>query len=127
MLRVLHVEDDQDVLEISALAFEVSGDIALRQCSSGRAAIAVLGEEAFDVVLLDVMMVGLDGPETLKQIRHTKHGADVPTIFVTGRARASEVRNLMAQGAVGVITKPFDPLTLASEIREILAAHQKTA
>lgn len=121
MLRILHVEDDPDVQEICKLLFEASGDIELIQCATGLAALDVIARDAVDVVLLDAMLGGMDGLATLKEIRLLERGADVPVIFMTGRARGHEIAAFMAAGAIGVITKPFDPLQLDSEIRRLLS------
>ncbi len=110
------------MLEIAALAFEFAGEVELRQCASGQDAVDVLKGEGFDVVLLDVMMNGMDGPSTLRELRQTKYGAELPAIFMTGRAREAEIQELLGEGAVGVITKPFDPVTLVDEIKSILAS-----
>jgi two-component system, OmpR family, response regulator len=76
--------------------------------------------EAPDVVLLDVMMPGLDGPSTLARLREDPATSAIPVVFLTAKAIATEVDRLKSLGAAGVLTKPFDPMTLARELRAVL-------
>lgn len=119
-MRLLQIEDDPDVLEISKLAIQMSEGIELYQKTSGAAALDALSSVNPDVILLDVMMDDMSGPETLDRIRAAGH-ADVPVIFLTGRARDSDLESLSEHDIAGIITKPFDPLTLVDEIRRILS------
>ncbi|MFO1402748.1 MAG: response regulator [Steroidobacteraceae bacterium] len=121
-LRILCVEDDADIREIFQLALESSDGVEVRVCGSGAEALSLCGVQHFDVVLLDVMMPDMDGPGTLAGLRRLPHGADVRVIFVTAKATLDELQRLRRLGAKGVITKPFDPLTLATRVRELLAA-----
>ena len=73
-----------------------------------------------DVILLDVMMPGMDGPATLTRIRERAAFATTPVVFITARAQAHEQERFRSLGAVGVITKPFDPMTLAGDLRALL-------
>ena len=77
-----------------------------------------------DVVLLDVMMPHLDGPGTLARIRQRPAHRATPVIFMTARAQPGEVDHYRALGALDVITKPFDPMTLAADVRAVLAARR---
>lgn len=122
-LKVLHVDDEDDIREVAAFALELDPGVELRSAPSGSAALAVLAEGyAPDVILLDVMMPGLDGPGTLKQIREQPEHGDTPVIFMTARAQSGEVEQYRRLGAVDVIVKPFDPMGLAAEVRAILAS-----
>ena len=122
LLNVLHIDDDPDILEVAALSLEVDPLIHLHSIGSGAEGLAILdaGYDP-DVILLDVMMPGLDGPGTLVLIRQRLDHANTPVIFMTARARSSEVDEYIALGALGVIVKPFDPMSLARNVREILA------
>ncbi len=124
-LSILHVDDEDDIREVAAFALELDADIALTSEASGEAALAALdGGLRPDVVLLDVMMPHLDGPGTLARIRERPAHQAVPVIFMTARAQSGEVDNYRALGALDVIIKPFDPMTLARDVRAILAARR---
>jgi two-component system OmpR family response regulator len=122
-LNILHVDDEDDIREVAAFALELDPGVALTSAASGQAALAALDDGLRpDVVLLDVMMPNLDGPGTLARIRERSALGDTPVIFMTARAQSSEIDQYRALGALDVIIKPFDPMTLAAEVRAILAA-----
>ena len=122
-LNILHVDDEDDIREVAAFALELDPDIVLTSVASGQAALAALDEGLRpDVVLLDVMMPNLDGPGTLARIRERHDLGDTPVIFMTARARSGEIDQYRAMGALDVIIKPFDPMTLAVDVRAIVAA-----
>ncbi|MDO3384720.1 response regulator [Gilvimarinus sp. SDUM040013] len=116
---ILYVEDEPDIRAIAELALETVGGYTLVSCSSGREALAAAKSEVPDLILLDVMMPEMDGPETLRQLRELKSMAGVPAVFMTAKVQPSEVAEYLALGAVDVIAKPFDPLTLAEQINKI--------
>lgn len=117
--RALVVDDDDGIREVIDIALNVVGGFAVTAATSGEEALRLLDEQAFDVVVLDVMMPGLDGPSTLRRMRDTPNGAHVPVVFLTAKAQPHERRQLEALGAKGVIVKPFDPMTLADEVRAL--------
>ena len=122
-MKILHIDDEPDIREITALALGIDPEIDLTSCPSGQSALEELqGGLRPDAILLDVMMPGLDGPGTLEQIRKMGGFAQTPVIFMTARAQAQEQARFIGLGAVGVIIKPFDPMTLAGQVRNILAA-----
>ena len=121
-LRVLHVEDEPDIREITAISFAADPNIELRQVSSGVEALVVLAEGAMpDVILLDVVMPEINGPATLARIRNLPTHGSTPVIFMTARTQPQEKGRYIALGAIGVISKPFDPMTLGQQIRYLLA------
>lgn len=124
-MRVLQIEDDPDILEISRLAMELAPEFELHQRTSGLSAIEALPAIRPDAILLDVVMPDIDGTETLARIRASDF-RDVPVIFMTARARKSDLDDLRSQKVAGVILKPFDPLTLAEKITELVKAWQQT-
>ena len=73
-----------------------------------------------DAILLDVMLPGLDGPSTLERLRALDGCSAIPVIFLTAKAQQAEVRRLKDLGPAGVLTKPFDPMTLPDQVNEIL-------
>jgi len=119
--KVLYVEDDADIRTIASLALEAVGGLTLQACASGADALAGAAAFAPDLLLLDVMMPGMDGPTTLARLREVPATRDVPVIFMTAKVQASEVQHYRALGALGVISKPFDPMTLASEVQALWA------
>lgn len=121
-LKILHVDDDDDIREVAAFALELDPSIELRSASSGQAALGLLDSGyAPDVILLDVMMPGLDGPGTLSLIRERPGQASTPVIFMTARAQSGELDHYRRLGTLDVIIKPFDPMILAAEVRAVLA------
>jgi len=117
MIRFLHVDDEPDIREVVELSLGLDPDFTVRSCGSGKDALAVAAEWQPDFILLDVMMPVMDGPATLVQLRENARTADIPVIFMTARAQAREVDRFRSLGAVGVIPKPFDPMTLAASVR----------
>jgi two-component system OmpR family response regulator len=121
-LNLLHVDDDDDIRDVAAMALELDPTIALTSAASGEDALAKLdGGLRPDVILLDVMMPRLDGPGTLERLRRIAGLEQTPVIFMTARTQSSEVQHYLGLGAVGVITKPFDPMTLAGQVRDVLS------
>jgi CheY-like chemotaxis protein len=120
-MRTLLVEDDDDIRTLVRLSLEQFGGWEVVETASGAAALKAAGAGFFDVVLLDVMMPGMDGPETLQQLRAVPHGSDLPVVFLTAKAMPSEVGRLLGLGAAGVITKPFEPAELVGQITSMLS------
>ncbi len=120
-VRLLHVDDDSDILELVTYSIRLDPLFEVRCAASGAAALACLGAFTPDVILLDVMMPSMDGRQTLEAIRQLPEHVATPVIFLTARAFREDNARLIALGAKGVITKPFDPMTLARDIRKILA------
>jgi CheY-like chemotaxis protein/HPt (histidine-containing phosphotransfer) domain-containing protein len=117
-IRVLHVDDEPDIREVVEFSLGLDPDFTVQGCNSGREALAVAAKWRPDIILLDVMMPGLDGPATLAQLRQNAETAHFPVVFMTARTRARETDRFRSLGAVGVIPKPFDPMTLAASLRE---------
>jgi len=120
-LAILCIDDDPDIRTIAAMALALDPAIAVRGAASGADAIALLRDEAWqpDAIMLDVTMPGMDGPATLAAIRAL--GLDeVPVIFMTARARKTDLDSYDLLGADGVIVKPFDPLSLADDVRSLV-------
>ncbi|WP_100637927.1 response regulator [Marinobacter salexigens] len=117
--RIMMVEDEPDIRSVAELALEAIGGFELIACESGQQALEQIVDSRPQLIILDVMMPGMDGPETLKAIRSLPEYAETPAVFITAKVQSDEVRSYLALGAAGVIPKPFDPLTLADQIREI--------
>jgi CheY-like chemotaxis protein len=115
-LRVLHVDDEPDIREVVEISLNFDPAFVTRSCSSGQEALAVALEWQPDIILLDVMMPVMDGPATLLRLRENVQTATIPVIFMTARAQTRELDRFRALGAVGVIPKPFNPMTLAASV-----------
>lgn len=119
--RILMVEDDPDIQAIAQVALEVLGGFMVQLCSSGREAIREAPRYQPDLILLDVMMPAMDGPATLSALRALPSVVATPVIFMTAKVQPYEVQQYRALGALDVIVKPFDPMTLAETITRIWA------
>lgn len=117
--RILYVEDDQDIQAVAKIALEMVGGFTLKICSSGQEAVDSIAAFTPDLVLLDVIMPGMDGPATLRRLREMPAAANIPMIFMTAKAQPKDVAEYLAMGAQGVIAKPFDPMRLANEVHMV--------
>lgn len=123
--KILHVEDDPDIQAIVAMALQVVGGLTVKTCSSGAEALREAEQFAPDLFLLDVMMPEMDGPSLLKALYQIPGLSKVPAVFLTAKVQAHEVSFYRSIGAMGVIKKPFDPMTLASELNTIWVQSQR--
>ena len=117
--RVLFVEDDPDIQTVARMALEAVGGFTVLGCGSGAEALERVEAFAPDLILLDVMMPGMDGLETLRSLRLLPGAATVPVVFMTAKVQAQDVAEYRAAGAVDVIAKPFDPMALPATVRSI--------
>jgi len=125
--KVLIVDDDDDIRHVVELALRKFGGYEVMQASSGEEALERVRKEQPDVVLLDVTMPGIDGPSTLARLRGDAVSLKCPVIFLTARTQRRDVERLLELGAAGMITKPFDVMTLADEVRRIVAGADANA
>jgi CheY-like chemotaxis protein len=121
-IRILHVDDEPDIREIVGLSLGLNPEFQVRACESGAEAIGAATEWSPELILLDVMMPHMDGPTTLSQLRKDPRTSAIPVFFMTARAQAREIEQFIALGAQGVISKPFEPMTLAEEVSSRLQA-----
>lgn len=117
--KILYVEDEADIRTVAQLALEAVGGFTLTVCSSGEEAVQVGPSSRPDLILLDVMMPGMDGPTTLATLRKDPALADTPVMFMTAKVQPNEIQQYRDLGALDVIAKPFDPMTLADQVRSI--------
>lgn len=120
--RIYYVEDEPDIQAVAKLALEAIGGFTVQIASSGQEALEKASAFAPDLILLDVMMPGMDGPATLMALRGIPALAQTPVIFMTAKVQPQEVAAYKAMGAVDVIAKPFDPMALAGTVRQMWAA-----
>lgn len=118
--KVLMVDDDPSILMIAQISLSKVGKWVVKTVDSGKKALEMLPEYRPDVILLDVMMPGMDGPTTFKKLRENEELSGTPVIFMTAKVQTTEVESYCELGAAGVISKPFDPMTLPGEIRQIV-------
>lgn len=124
---VLVVEDEPDIRRITRLALAEVGGLDVQCCGDGDEALRVAAATRPDLILLDVMLPGMDGPATLEALRRNPETGDIPVIFVSAKVQRPEVAAYLGQGVIGVIPKPFDPMTLAAEVCAIWRAARPAA
>jgi diguanylate cyclase (GGDEF)-like protein len=119
-IRVLYIEDEADIRELAELALEDEGFV-LVSCASGPDALARAPGLTPDLILVDVMMPGMDGPTTVRGLRELPHLSATPVIFMTAKVQPSEIADYLELGALGVIAKPFEAMTLGADLRKLLS------
>ncbi|PWD51545.1 two-component system response regulator [Serinibacter arcticus] len=118
--HVLVVDDDDSIREVSTLALQLVGGWQVTTASDGLSALALAAENQPDVILLDVMMPGIDGLETLARLRSEPTTSGIPVVLMTAKASTGDEAEWRGLGVLGVIAKPFDPMTLGARLRDAL-------
>lgn len=116
--RILYVEDDPDIQMVARLALAMVGGFTVEICSGAEEALGKVEGFAPDLILLDVMMPVMDGPTTLAELRKIPAVAGIPVIFMTAKVQSHEIDYYKQIGAIDVISKPFDPMSLATTLRD---------
>jgi CheY-like chemotaxis protein len=124
-MRLLCADDEEDIRTILALALSLDAGLEVEIVDSGAAALGRANGGGFDAIVLDGMMPGLDGYETCRRLKANPATAAIPVVFLTAKTQRDEVARALALGAVACLTKPFDPLTLAGELRAALGGNGK--
>lgn len=119
-IRILYVDDEEDIREIVAMSLELDDDMEVITCGSGSDALAMFRAAPTDLIMLDVMMPGMDGPATYAALREEHGDTLAPVLFCTARTQASDIQSYLDLGVRGVIAKPFDPMSLAKTVRDFL-------
>jgi two-component system cell cycle response regulator len=119
---VLYVDDDPDIREIVQMSLSLDGQLKVLTSDGGERALLKMRVEHPDLVVLDVMMPGMDGPTLLKRMREDPGLAQIPVIFMTAKATAEETERFRELSAIGVIAKPFDPMALGTRVRALWEA-----
>ena len=117
--KILCIDDEEDITEVAGMALETLGNFEVIICNSGNAGIEKATTLQPDLILLDVMMPEMDGPATLSKILSNSHIKHIPVIFMTARVQPKEIQEYIDMGAIGVIEKPFDPMSLHQTITNI--------
>lgn len=119
LTKILYVEDDDSIAEVVMMTLEDLGGFTAIHCDGGQKALDSVVEFAPQLVLMDVMMPGMSGPETLENLRQIPVVKDIPVIFMTAKAQTHEQEAYRNLGAIGVIVKPFDPMALSEQITSL--------
>lgn len=122
LTRVCYVEDDEDIQRIVRMSLERIGKMTVELVSDPLVAIDRIGAFKPELVMLDWMMPGMDGPTLFKKMREVPELSQLPVVFITAKASQRDLDDLRAMGAVGTISKPFSPKDLPETLRAIWAA-----
>ncbi len=117
--KVLYIEDEPDIRAVAEIALQQIGGLVLKCCASGPEGLESISDFDPQLILLDVMMPGMDGPTVLAHIRENADYQHIPVVFITAKVQAAEVEDLMKLGAFAVISKPFSPMEIAGQLRDI--------
>jgi CheY-like chemotaxis protein len=118
--RILIIDDEDDIREVAALSLETIAGWEIVVAGSGAQGLAIAAECRPDAILLDVMMPGMDGPATFRELRRNPVTAGIPVLLLTAKVQSSDQRRFADLGVQAVLFKPFDPLTLAKQIGDSL-------
>ena len=120
MRRVLIIDDEEDIREVAALSLEATAGWNVFTAASGAQGIVVAQAERPDAILMDVMMPGVDGPTTFREMQKIDEIKGIPVLLLTAKVQGVDKRRFADLGVAGVLFKPFDPMTLADQISEVL-------
>ncbi len=118
--RILIIDDEEDIREVAGLSLETVAGWEVVLADSGAQGLARAAEHQPDAILLDVMMPGIDGPTTFRELRKNPATAHIPVILLTAKVQSNDQRRFASLGVEAVLLKPFDPLTLSAEICSVL-------
>ena len=122
-MKLLCADDEEDIRTILALALGLDPELEVEIVASATELIERAARGGYDAFLLDGMMPGIDGYEACRRLKDNPATASIPVVFLTAKSQRDEVARAMSLGATACLVKPFDPLTLASELREALAPY----
>ena len=118
--KILIIDDEEDIREVAALSLETVAGWNVITANSGAQGLARAIEHQPEAVLLDVMMPGMDGPSTVRELRKNPATASIPILLLTAKVQASDQRRFADLGVQAILFKLFDPLTLAQQISSVL-------
>jgi two-component system OmpR family response regulator len=119
LTSLLYVDDDADIREIVEMSLGLDGSVTVNSSAGGEHALDTMRRQRPDLVVLDVMMPGMDGPAILQRMRADPVLQHIPVIFMTAKANPQEVARFRGLSAIGVIAKPFDPMALGSQVKAL--------
>src|SRR4051794_17187988 len=117
--RISYVEDDEDIQRIVRMSLERVGKMTVDVVSDSMTAIARMASFKPDLVMLDWMMPGMDGPTLFRKMKTDPEVSNLPVVFITAKAQSKDMEELIALGAAGTISKPFSPKDLPDQLRAI--------
>lgn len=120
--RILLVDDEDDIREVATISMEAVGGWEVCGTRSGTEAIAKALADKPDAILLDVMMPDIDGPTTFQRLQADARTRDIPVILLTAKTQAADRTCFEKLGVAGVLSKPFDPMSLPQQVAALLAA-----
>jgi CheY-like chemotaxis protein len=118
--KILIIDDEDDIREVAALSLESVAGWEVAAASSGAQGLLRAAEYQPDAILLDVMMPGMDGPTTFRELRKNPVTAKIPVLLLTAKVQSTDQRRFADLGVEAVLFKPFDPLTLSAQISAVL-------
>ncbi|MBD2185442.1 response regulator [Planktothrix sp. FACHB-1355] len=118
--RILIIDDEDDIREIAQVSLETMGGWEVLTAASGNEGLAIASEQALDAILLDVMMPDMDGPTIFQKLQANKATQHIPVVLLTAKVQAAEQRRFAQLGVKAVLTKPFDPMILATQLAKAL-------
>ncbi len=121
-MKVLLIDDDEDIRSLGQWCLEEVGQFETTVAASAREGIDLAEANQPDVILLDMIMPEMDGLAALTELSRSPYLKDIPVILLTASVQPAESSSYLEKGAIGVISKPFDPMQLPAEIREIIGA-----
>ena len=119
-MKILIIDDEEDTRSIASMSLGLLGGADVVEAASGAEGLRKAAEELPDVIILDLMMPEMDGTQTLTNLRKNPITEHIPVIFLTVKGMFDEFDNLRSLGALAVLTKPFDPTMLTTQITNIL-------
>lgn len=126
-MKILIIDDEEDTRSIASMSLGLLGGAEVVEAADGAAGIEMAAAEKPDVIILDLMMPGMDGKETFHGLKDNSETENIPVIFMTTKGMFDGFDALKSKGALAVITKPFDPVNLTSQITEILEGNCTTS
>jgi CheY-like chemotaxis protein len=125
--RVLLIEDEPDIQKIVRLSLTLLGDYEVSTAGTGAEALELAAKTKPDLILLDVMLPEMDGYQTCLELGQNPETRAIPVIFISAKAQQAEIAHGLRLGAIGYITKPFDPLLLPDQIQQIVGQRDGNA
>lgn len=120
MRRILLIDDDEGIREVAQASLELVGGYHVTTAGSGQEGLEVARTSPYDAILLDVMMPGLDGPATFARLQDQAATRHIPVVLLTAKTQEADRRRFGRLGVTGVLTKPFDPMTLPGQVAMVL-------
>ena len=119
-MKILIIEDDEDVRCVAGLSLRLIGGLQVLEAAGGKEGLEIAARERPDAILLDLLMPEMDGSQTITALKANPSTADIPVVFLTTRTLSSDSSKMRSLGAAGILHKPFDPMTLSSQLQEII-------